>query len=260
VDDQAKISKAKELAAGALGEKLAKFPLLFSKPAFFGRRPSKTRKGRIRNGSVTLVDLGAGPRAITCQHVIARYRRMRKCSNKILFQIGHVELDPLAQLIDEDSRIDLATIRLTPDQAKTLTSDGEIGSCVFKPKAWPSPLLMKGEFVAFGGFPGALRTAVSFDEIEFGSWSCGASEISSVSEYQLISAFDREYWVKSFGAEHRMDFTALGGMSGGPAFIYRGLYWDFVGVVRAYNANYDTIFFSSSRALHADGTIERPPV
>lgn len=260
MDDDAKIAKAKELAAGALGEKLAKFPLLFCKAAGFGRRPSKARKGRIRNGSVTLVDLGAGPLAVTCWHVIACYRRMRKCSHKVLFQIGSVELDPLAQLIDEDRRLDLATIKLTPDQAKLLTSEGEIGSCIFKPKAWPSPILKEGEFVAFGGFPGDLRMVVSFDEIDFGSWSSGASEISSVSEYQFVSAFNREYWVTSFGTEHHMDFTALGGMSGGPAFISRGLYWDFVGVVFEYSANYDAVFFSSTKALRSDGTIEHPPV
>ena len=257
---EANVAKAKELAAGALGEKLAKFPLLFSKAVFFGRPPSKMRKGRIRNGSVTLIDLGSGPIAVTCQHVIASFRRMRKCSNKVLFQIGSVELDPLAQLVDESRRIDLATIRLTPDQAKKITSEGEIGSCIFRPKAWPPPLLTKGEFVAFGGFPGALRTMVSFDEIDFESWSSGASEVSSVSEHQFVSAFDREYWVNSFGAERDMDFKALGGMSGGPAFINRGLYWDLAGIVSEYSANYDAVFFSSAKALQADGAIEKPPV
>lgn len=260
MDEHAMVARAKELAAGELGEKLAKFPLLFSKAVFFGRRPSMMRKGRIWNGSVTLVDLGAGPLAVTCQHVISCFRRMRKCSNKVLFQIGSVELDPLAQLVDEDRRIDLATIRLTPEQAKTLTSEGEIGSCIFHPRTWPSPLLKKGEFVAFGGFPGALRTPVSCDEIAFGTWSSGASEVSSVSEYQFVSAFDRDDWVKSFGVSNRMDFKTLGGMSGGPAFVKRHLYWDFVGIVSEYNANYDAVFFSSAGALHADGTIEHPPI
>lgn len=248
------------MAAGALGEKLAKFPLLFCKAAFFGRRPSQLRAGKIRSGSVTLVDFGAGPLAITCWHVIACYRRMRKCSSEVPFQIGNVELDPLAQLIDENRRLDLASIRLTGDQAKQLTSEGEIGSCIFTPTAWPSPRVQKGEFIAFGGFPGALRTLASFDELDFGSWSSGASEISSVSEHQFVSAFDRECWVKSFGARHHMDSTALGGMSGGPAFVDRGMYWDFVGVVAEYSANFDAVFFSSARALRADGTIEHPPV
>lgn len=259
VGDAANIAKAKELATGALGEKLAKFPLLFCKAAFFGRRPSRARAGRIRNGSVALVDLGTGPLAITCWHVVACYRRMRKYSNRVIFQIGNLELDPLAQLIDEDRRLDLASIRLTSDQAKHLTSEGEIGSCIFKPKAWPTPVLKEREFVAFGGFPGALRILASFDELDFGSWSSGASEISSVSEYQFVSAFDRKCWVKSFGAEHNMDLTVLGGMSGGPAFVSRGLYWDFVGIVSEYSANYDAVFFSSARTLRADGTIEHPP-
>lgn len=163
-------------------------------------------------------------------------------------------------MIDENRRLDLASIRLTSDQAKQLTSEGEIGSCIFRPKAWPSPVVKEGEFIAFGGFPGALRTLATFDELDFGSWSSGASEISSVSEYKFVSAFDRENWVKSFGAEYHMGFTALGGMSGGPAFINRGMYWDFVGIVFEYSANYDAVFFSSTRTLCADGTIEHPPV
>lgn len=260
MDDDAKIARAKELAAGALGEKLAKFPLLFSTAAFFSRRPSEMRKGKIRNGSVTLVDLDTGPLAVTCQHVIACFRRMRKCSNKVLFQIGSVELDPLDQLVDEDRLIDLATIRLTPDQAKAIKSEGEIGSCIFQPNLWPSPQLKEEEFIAFGGFPGSLREVVSFDEITFESWSSGVSRVVSVSENQFVSAFDRDYWVKSFGAAHHMDFKALGGMSGGPVFINRGLHWDFVGIVREYSASYDAVFFSSARALHADGTIKHPPV
>jgi hypothetical protein len=259
-DDAAKIAKAKEAAAGPLGEKLAKFPLLFAKPAFFARRPSKARTAKVRNGTVTLVDLGKGPLAVTCQHVIARYRRLRRCSSKVIFQIGNVELDPIAQLVDEHTRIDLATIALTGEQTRAITLGTEIGSCVFQPKGWPPPPSKPGEFVAFGGFPGALRVVVSFDGLDFGSWSSGGSEISSVSDHQFVSAFDREQWVASFGVKHQLGLTALGGMSGGPAFISRGLYSDLAGFIREYNRSYDAIFFSSASAIRADGTIDRPPV
>jgi hypothetical protein len=90
-----KIENAKRLAAGVLSEKLAKFPLLFAKPAFFGQRPSKRRPSEIRNGSVSLVDLGDGPLAITCEHVIAGYIDMAKKHDKCVFQIGSVEINPI---------------------------------------------------------------------------------------------------------------------------------------------------------------------
>lgn len=254
------IVKAKQLAAGALGEKLGKFPLLFAKSVLFGQRPSKSRPNQISNGTVSLVDLGDGPLAVTCEHVIAGYIEMTKAHDNLVFQIGSVEINPLEQLVDKNARLDLATIRLTDAQVKSITSEGEIGSCVFRPKTWPSEALTEGEFVAFGGFPGSLRTVAAFDEYILGSWSSGGSQVSSVSEGQFVSAFEREAWVKSFGAEHHLTINALGGLSGGPAFINRGLYWDFVGIVSQYHENYDAMFFASTSSLRANGSITPPPV
>ena len=248
------------MAAGPLGEEMSKFPLLFAKAAFLGQRPSKTRPAKINNGTITLVDFGEGPFCISCHHVIDHYRTRHEADHQVIFQIGNVELDPLAQLINENARIDLATIRLSAAQVKSITSEGKIGSCVFQPKSWPAQPLMEGDYIAFGGFPRSLRTLVSFDELVFPIWSSGASQVSSVSDLQFVSAFERDYWVSSFGEKHHMDLRALGGMSGGPAFINRGLYWDFVGIVSQYNKNYDAILFASVRAVRSDGTIDHPPV
>jgi len=255
--DDAEIANAKVLAAGPLGESMGKFPLLFAKAALFGQRPTLEKPVKIQNGTATLVDLGDGPIAITCQHVIAALRKEHEDMASVLFQLGNTEVDPLAQLIDENERLDLATIRLTEEQAKAITSQGKIGSCIFKPISWPPPLPKEGEFVAFGGFPGTLRSILSFDELEFCSWSSGASEIVSVSDFQFASVFQREYWVKSFGNSHYMDITALGGMSGGPVFIKRKLYWDFIGIVKEYHEAYDTVFFASLRFVQQNGTIEQ---
>lgn len=254
------IVKAKQLAVGKLGEKLAKFPLLFAKSVVFGPRPSNSRPSQIRNGTVSLVDLGEGPLAITCEHVIAGYIEMAKTHDNLVFQIGSVDINPLEQLVDKNARLDLATIRLTEAQVQSITSEGEIGSCVFRPKAWPSEALKIGEFVAFGGFPGSLRTIVALDEYILGSWSSGGSPVSSVSEGQFVSAFEREFWDKSFGAKHQLNMDTLGGLSGGPVFINRGLYWDFVGIVSQYHENYDAMFFASTSSLRTDGSIISLPI
>lgn len=259
VEEEQKVKKAKELARGPLGEKLGKFPLLFAKAVLLGQRPSRTGPVQVRTGTMTFVDLGAGHFGITCQHVIACYRKMRESMEKVIFQIGGVEIDPLSQLIDENTKSDLATIGLTTELARAIGPDGEIGSCVFRPRTWPPPVLKVGDYVAFGGFPATLKRVLSFDELVFGSWSNGASRICSVSDIQFVSKFDREYWVAPFGDEHHMTMTAFGGVSGGPAFIHRGLYWDLVGIVKEYDETYDTVIFASTRALRADGTIEPPP-
>lgn len=259
-EEEQKVKRAKELARGPLGEKLGKFPLLFSKAVLFGQRPSRTWLDGVGSGTMTFVDLGAGHFGITCQHVIACYRQMRESMEKVVFQIGGVEIDPLSQFIDEDPTIDLATIRLTTELARAIGSDGEIGSCVFRPSTWPPPVLKVGDYVAFGGFPATLKRVVSFDELVFRSWSNGATRISSVSDLGFKSKLNREYWVVPFGGgERQMTLKAFGGMSGGPAFIHRGLYWDLVGIVSMYNEANDEVSFASTRALRADGTIEPPP-
>ena len=121
--DDAEIAKARALAAGALGEKMGKFPLLFAKAAFFGERPSRKRRVEMNNGTVTLADLGSGPLAITCQHVIAGLREKRERVEQFIFQLGFVDFDPLKQMVDENERLDLATIRLTAEQGKAVTSE-----------------------------------------------------------------------------------------------------------------------------------------
>jgi len=52
-DDPEKIIEAKRLAAGPLGEKISKFPLLFSKAAFLGERPAKHKSTQVSNNSRT---------------------------------------------------------------------------------------------------------------------------------------------------------------------------------------------------------------
>ena len=103
--------------------------------------------------------------AITCSHVLTAYRELRERSGRALFQIGSVAIDPLSQLIAEDTHLDLATIWLSASQVKTITQEGEIGSCVFQPSSWPPALVNKGNFVAFGGFPGSWRERIAFDEL-----------------------------------------------------------------------------------------------
>ena len=101
------------MATGPLGEEMSKFPLLFAKAACFGQYPSKTRPAKINNGTISLVNFGKGVLSITCHHVIECYHHRREREGDIVFQIGNVKLNPLVQLVDENTRIDVATIHLT---------------------------------------------------------------------------------------------------------------------------------------------------
>lgn len=247
--------EAKRLAAGPLGQVMSKFPLRFAKAVLFGDLPAARAPVRINNGTASLVDLGNGPLAITCFHVIDSFRERVQEGRPTLFQIGNCRLDPLKQLVSESEQLDLAVIRVTDQQAKEITGDGEIGACFFKPVSWPPEAVSQGEFIAFGGFPGQWRTQIDADALEFGTYSNGASGITSVSDTYFVSQFEREYWVKSFdnmGVDHLAD---VGGLSGGPAFVQRGLRFDFVGVIYQFSSNYELLYLRHSRLIRADGQI-----
>ena len=95
--------------------------------------------------------------------------------------------------------------------------------------------------------------------------SSGGDEISSVSDNQFVSAFNRVDWVESYGSPEHAELDKLGGMSGGHAFVDRGLYRELIGIVSQYHEGYDAMFFSffpqsDLSAVRPDGSIEPLPV
>lgn len=249
--------KAKEMAAGKLGKMLATFPVNYCQPAFFGPRPDNGNKTVIRNGSISLVDFGIGPVGITCSHVIEGYRKcLEKSEREIVFNVGHTEIDPISQLIDESKELDIAIISFTDKQAEgIIKKDGELDTWFLYAKEWPPTLPKKGEFVMFGGFPGHLREIISYDEVVFSSWSSGATRVDESNERKIYCPFEREYWVKSYGEERHVTLHHLGGMSGGPVIIQRGVRFDFLGIISEYHENYDTVIFSSASMINKEGKI-----
>lgn len=84
--------------------------------------------------------------------------------------------------------------------------------------------------------------------------------VTSVTEDRFSCQFERDYWVASFGAEHHLDLRDLGGLSGGPAFIHRGLHWDFAGVIYEFSPELDIMFFRPAHVIDIDGSIHGPRV
>ncbi len=256
-NDQKKIKEAKRLAAGDLGKELSKFPMRFAKAALIGDRPARNLFTKINNATVTLVNLGNGPILITCYHVLDFYRKLINECGSALFQIGDVELDPLSQLVAENEKLDLATIKLTSVQAKAISQGGEIGSCFFEPSFWPPQPIKEGDFVAFGGFPGQWRKRWAFDEVVFPSFSSGGCRVTQTSGNRFACQFERKYWVTAFNMENREPLYELGGMSGGPAFIHKGLYWEFIGVIFGF-LDFDIMYLRPAHLICQDGSICDP--
>lgn len=240
----------------ALEEQLAKYPLRFAKSAIIG--PGPGRPGDIYNGTATLVNLKRGPTAITCQHVVAAALSGGSGSGKRVFQIGDAVVDLESQLISQNVELDIATIRIESAQLPQILAGKEIGTAFFLPAVWPPIMPARGDFVSFGGFPGILRSALSNRDLEFGSWSSGATQVDSVSPRQFISRFERDYWIQSFGGQEAFALNNLGGLSGGPVFIWRGLRCDLVGIVKEYHEEYDAMFFASLEWVTDEGEIVAP--
>jgi hypothetical protein len=227
---------------------MAKFPLRFAQAVLFGDGPVRSGVPIIRNATASLLDLGAGPLAVTCHHVIQEYR-LRAEHRPSLFQIGDCRLDPLQQLIFEDDALDLAAIALTPAQARQVAGGGDTGSSFFSPATWPPEPVCEGDYIAFGGFPGELRRVDGHDSVTFSSFSNGASRVPLVRDTYFVSQFEREYWVTSFWNLDSPDLRKLGGLSGGPAFILRKLHYDFVGLMYEFSEDYEVLYFRHANVL-----------
>lgn len=246
---------AKKLAAGPLGAELAKYPLRFSTPVFFGDFPRNNNPAKINNGSASLLNFGNGPLAITCFHVLNHYRSRIENGDKCLFQIGPCRLDPLNQLISENKELDIAVISLSEKQASEITKNDVISSSFFQPICWPANPISKDEYIAFGGFPGKWRTQLTGGALEFGTYSSGGSRVDTVGNTYFITQFEREYWIQSLGLKDPVDLTELGGLSGGPAFVSRGLYFDFIGIIYQFSSDYELLYLRNSNILRSDGQI-----
>jgi hypothetical protein len=255
--DPEKMKKAKELAAGPVGEILSKFPAYYAKAVLFGERLSKSGESVIRNGTVTLLRLPDIVVALTCYHVIKEYRSFLSEYKNVVCQIGDILLDPLDQLVDENDKLDLAVIHLTEDQVVEITKGGEIGSRLVDGSSWPPQQVKPGEPVMLAGFPGNSRELLKFDELEFRPFCAAGIRVNSVHDEKFSCQFEREYWITSFGEKtNPSHLKILGGMSGGPAFVDRGVRWEFAGIIYEHQPEYDLMFLRPAHLIAADGTIK----
>jgi hypothetical protein len=253
------VAEAKAVLAGPDGIELAKYALRFAVPAFFGPPPQRDKPFTVNSGTAALVYLNGQSLAVTCHHVLEAYRARRASGEPCLFQLSNCALDPLAQLAGESAELDLAVIGLSPTQTAELRAGKhEFGKHFVEPPAWPPAPVAEGDFVAFGGFPGSLRQVLSFNELNFGSYSSGGAQVTSSSEHHFVCQFDRENWVKC-GNEPEPEI--IGGLSGCPVFAIRRTHgtdiatYELVGFVYEFSENLELLYVRLARFITADGGI-----
>lgn len=257
------IERAKKIAAGPLGRETARYPLIFASPIAFGGRPRRDSEFKVKNATVSLLRLDCGPIAVTAQHVIEGYRKLADEGIDLILQIGDALIkDPLARLIDESKQHDLATLRLKEHELKAIGRHHEkISKQAYEPMGWPPGVPKVGDWVAFGGFPRRLRIIRSWNEIEFRTFSCGSTDITSVTDEGFKCRFDRESWVTHDpDGVGSLGFKDFGGLSGGPVFLLGSsgklTILPLVGFVTEFGPNFDVLCVAHAKHIRRDGTTE----
>ncbi|HDR8858106.1 TPA: hypothetical protein QDA74_005004 [Burkholderia territorii] len=245
--------EARALLAGPFGLELMRFPLRFTKPAFFGIWPRRGDPPTVNNGSASLIRLGEEHFAITCHHVLDGFRQKRAESDRAFFQVANCRLDPLAQLVEESDRPDIAVIRLTAAQAAEITRDSNgIGEAFLEIENARPELLPEEAGIAFGGFPGDLRLQPRGAEFNFGSFSCGATPVTTSRDDYLVCQFERAEWVRQ---GYEPEPATIGGISGCPVLrIHESkagiISHSFAGIVYEYSSAFDLLYIVPAAGIY----------
>ena len=218
------------MAAG-LGKAELEFVTSIAAPIFWVIREESGRC-RWRNGSAFFLDAGAGPFAVTAQHVIAGWRTDHCSGNVGALQISGLPIDFTGQnqIINAHEGLDIATFRIGQEEID------KIGKTVLtgNQSAWPPPPPQQDRGVYFSGFPGIETHLISSNEFSFGA-APGHGVASSVSETDVSSLIERADLIGVLGNGVPPEYYDFGGLSGGPMLTvieHSGLRsWALAGVI-----------------------------
>ena len=208
------------------------------------------------NGTMTLLQLPNRRVGVTCQHVIEAYREQQLMSPSRAFKVGDHALDPMDRLLSEDPILDLAVLDLD-DVCPEHLSIGSRELEFFEPAAWPLETAEPGEPIALGGYPSFYRSLSSDADRDLSAFTLGTTRVIDVGVENIVCRLGWEYWIEGRGPR-RMDTQAdLGGLSGGPGFVWRDSEFYFVGVIFAVAQNRDYLRLRPARFIRQDATLGR---
>lgn len=214
-----------------LHDQLAQYAARFAQPVFFGDWPDTVGQRISANGAGCFVRLREKIVGITCQHVLAGYRRHRTAGSAAAFQFGPVRLDPEKHLISESQVLDLATFDMSsfrdgPQQVES--------SICIHPVTWPPADVTRDDVLAFAlnavdaHGPHHIMTRLVLDECD-------------------VAVADG------------LQLGPIGGLSGGPVFAWRQgliLLAELVGIVSEYVTDWGLLRVSRLACVGPEGRIE----
>lgn len=247
----------------ALGGELSKVPMIYAAPVYFANAPQQGKSPNINNGTGSLVAIGAKQFCITNYHVLSAYRQRKDEEADVIFQIGHIRLEPDDMLVSESQHFDLAVLDLSELNIDEIGSHGEVPTQFLQAPNWPPVLPSKGDFVMFGGYPGYWREQIGHAEIQFDTLSSGSTELHDAREDNIVCQLQVDKCIVHRAQAGRNEPGDLVGLSGGPVLREKrsdaGLVtFEFVGVIYEYNEAIDCLYIRPASLISEDGNIREP--
>lgn len=236
-----------------LQQQLTRWGPLFAQPVFYAVPENSGEDILVKNGTGTCVYLEGRYVGVTCHHVIAQFRADREAAGGGTFYFGRTKVDLESSVIAEHKKLDLVTL----DLSQYVGPNRELDEKNFvHPVIWPPRSFGVEDVVAVVGFPGAWRKRVSPTHFQFHFLSHGATSVESMTEDHFYSRFVIE---ESVGTRKEgFEFGAVGGMSGGPVFVWRSqpiLRAELIGFITEYQESLDLLHVRRASCVTSDGQI-----
>ncbi len=244
--------------------KMDAYLVRYAVPLTFGRRPHpKTVADDINVASGAAIDFVESQFLLTAAHVIAAaLERLKEPLSHFMAGPLELKLDPgTVQLCPE---LDVATVPLTPRDLSVLEADG---LHIIRPPTWPPPSLRRDDPVVLAGFPGPWRRQLSWDELDFRSFTMLAL-VHEIREDEFVCQIDREFLVeRRILPQEELPPLDLRGLSGGPTLLVRNNDRELIapqlcGIVKeGWNLGDGNVIVKYARldCLDRSGRIYRPP-
>jgi hypothetical protein len=243
---------------------IANFALAACKPLFWHDRSVRWPKD-VHGGSCFVLRFGNTIIGVTAAHVVQQYEAARAQTLALVCQLGNIEFDLAAAMIDRDDDLDIATFSVTSDQLKRL--NGFAFDCT---GAWPPPTPDRTRAISLVGCPEQTRIIRSDLGADFAAYGA-LGAVDDINDRDILVTYDpsRDQMMVSAVPVPPLGFN-MSGCSGGPAIIHgerAGLHrWYPVGMIlrgpgsftSGDAAAFDMIRVRRIHFVRTDGTIDPP--
>lgn len=246
-------------AAGYLNS-IREFAMARSAPFFWSSQEKGHEPKLLHNGTITYVATGQQELGVTNAHVYNQYVKDLAEQPGVEAQFGGNTIYPEKKLLAKDDKLDVAMLHVS----KVFLDSSKNHKVHNRPASWPPKPLAPGEWVIYGGYPGALKEPKTGEIVwPFQSFTWRATDVTD-SNIILHVDFPNLFWP---GYEEKKMNDNLGGISGGPVFRIHEVLdpetkkvlkvgFELVGIIHEYSEMMDTVRARHIRHVLADGSLK----